>query len=153
LGLHPDGAPDAIDERTDANLDAPAEGWTMPRLLISSKFWVTAVLVTVQPTVTQQVLIHLLPMAKSRGIAIQAASFLLSAYAFTSLAGKLFTGWLADRVGLLTIVLIPLLLMAFSCVLLLFSITYASFAVAAALFGFAGGAGVVMVNVMIAQTF
>lgn len=152
-GLHPDGAGSAPDDSADAASQNPKQAWTVPKLLRSRRFWIVAVIVNIQPTVVQQIMLHLMPMAKAASIDLQAASFLLSTQAIMALVGKISVGWISDRLGTRVIALLPMIGISLCCALLLASSSYGGFLAASAVLGFASGAGVVMIGLVIARTF
>jgi cyanate permease len=75
-------------------------------LLKNSTFWLLAVSVGLIAGSGVVFVVHIVPLAMAKRMSLQDASILLSLYSGFGLIGTLLTGWLADRVGARTVLLV-----------------------------------------------
>jgi cyanate permease len=75
-------------------------------LLTNSTFWLLALSVGLIAGSGVVFVVHIVPLAMERRMSLQDASILLSLYSGFGLVGNLLTGWLADRVGARTVLLV-----------------------------------------------
>lgn len=95
LGLQPDGA-----SPQSAAGSPPAPDLGLAEILAMPVFWLIAVPIGLKIAVYIGTLSNLVPLAVGRGIEATTAATLLSLMAFSTAAGKLAFGFIADRVSL-----------------------------------------------------
>ena len=153
LGLLPDG-----DEPTNAAPELAAQPVKLRQVIRTPAFWWLAIgsvlSICAVGGVTQNLPLYLVDIAKTNDEAKNAAALYPSLVLFASIAGRLTTGWLADRyskkhvmiaIFVLIGVSIPLLIAAREMPALLY--------VFALLFGFGLGADYMLIPLMTAECF
>ena len=151
LGLSPNGA--AKPETAIRNAEETEPAMSSSELLKTPLFWLVAFTVTIGAMIVTQLMTYVVPMAKAANFDTQAASFFLSAIAFTALASKLITGWLADRMPFKLLAVLPALLVVISCLIFLVSTTFAGYLIASLVAGLGGGTANIMIPMVIAKIF
>ncbi|MBB4642851.1 MFS transporter [Rhizorhapis suberifaciens] len=68
-------------------------------ILTSAPFWLLSLVIGVISGSGTAFLVHIVPFGMERDLSLQAASGLLSVYAGAGILGTLLVGWLADRIG------------------------------------------------------
>lgn len=146
-GLTPDGLP-----ASTPSTEPPAKPDTRS-LIRSPQFWLVGLIVTIAPLIVTQLMTYLVPMALAAEVDMQAASFFLSGLAVCSVLSKLMVGWLADRIPLKLLTIIPLAGYVMACLLFMQHGSPVAFGMAALITGASGGASAVMIAYVIGQTF
>jgi len=98
IGLYPDGAetPDAIAEA--APHSQGYEGWTLSDALKSFTFWLIALAFITSDCSNTGTVIHQFNHITDLGFPVAAAATVLGGVGFCSAIGKVFFGWLCDRI-------------------------------------------------------
>jgi MFS family permease len=112
---------------------APGEG------LRSRVFWTIVVVFFASAVATNAVIVHLAALLTDRGVTADRAAIVVSTLGVASLAGKLVTGWLVDRLFAARVSFALLSLTALGTFLLATADSFAAGALAAALIGFGMG--------------
>ena len=98
LGQRAYGAAEEEEEKKQA--DTPPAATASTRAIVTSApflvIWLTIGLLTAGGIM---MITHIVPMARSMGVGLEAASILLSVYGLSGAVGGLLFGWLADRIG------------------------------------------------------
>ena len=89
--MNPDGATaqGAIEDRPLSTRD----------ILSSPPFWLLSIVIGVISGSGSAFLVHIVPFGMERDLSLQTASGLLSVYAGAGIAGTLLIGWITDRIG------------------------------------------------------
>lgn len=77
----------------------PAIPASARQIMANPSFWMLGIMIGLLTAAGIMMLTHLVPMARSMGIGLEAASLLLSIYGMAGVLGALLFGWLADHVG------------------------------------------------------
>ena len=96
IGLHPDGIPPST--RPGEATTPVAEAAGRYDVLRSADFWRIASAMGLSFGASSAVLVHLVPLAQDRGLPLTEAAGLLSLATVMGVGGKLFFGWLSDRI-------------------------------------------------------
>lgn len=135
VGSLPDGKTDVAAARSTAD-EVPH---TAKQILGMRNFWLVAIGVGLLLGSDQAILTSLVPYGIERGFTLTEASFLVSAMTGSAIVGKLFLGWLCDRVDKRYLFLIVVICnLAFLSVLLL-NPGYTQLLIAASIIGLAIG--------------
>jgi sugar phosphate permease len=93
-----EGTLDPIErEAPDAAPPAEEHAWTVRELLRTRNFWLIALSIGLMLAIDQSLIATLVAYATDRGIPLTQASFLMSALGISAIAGKLLSGFLAER--------------------------------------------------------
>lgn len=144
-GMLPDGVlPDERGSqpvRDGQKLKAHADllGMTMREALRSRVFWVLTIATTVSFLGSNSVIVHQIPYLTHAGYSSQTAAWLVTLLTFTSLAGRLGLGWLADFLDKRHVLVVAFILQAAGIVI--FSTIGAWWQIALFLLLFAPGFG------------
>ncbi len=85
----------------DANMDRPLpREWSALGAMNDRNFWVISLVIALNFFGLSAVLYHIIPHATDIGFTPQQAAFLLSVMAGFGVMGKIFFGWIADRVDI-----------------------------------------------------
>ena len=150
LGLRPDGE----SVHTGA---APSRGreaaWTVSEAVRTRSFWVLFALFGTTWVPIFVPLVHLVPMARGRGVSPLAAATLMSALGLAAVAGRFLMGAASDRVGRRPTLAVALALQVAAFIALAHASSLAAMYAAALLFGFSYGGVSVMFPSMVADFF
>jgi MFS family permease len=94
-GFNVDGAAD--DERETGATKQPVTGMTLGQAKSKLQFWKIAIAFFCIAAVFQSMMLNLVPMLTSYGIAVQTAASIQASLWGTMVLGRLTTGWLLDR--------------------------------------------------------
>ena len=151
-GLAPDGTP-KVEGTTASAMLSPVEKLDVGALMRTPQFWIVGLIVTISPLIVTQLMTYLVPMADASNVDMQAASFFLSGLALSAIISKLLVGWLADRIPLKILTIIPPAGYVVACLLFMNQGSAMSFGLAALVAGASGGASAVMIAYVIGQVF
>jgi MFS family permease len=135
--------------------DTPAAdgAMTMPQLLRSPRFWL--VMLATIASVTGSVLItaNMVPIASGWGLSATLAATLLTVQSLVGIAGTVFFGWVADRLGGVATLAILLFDAAILWALLLIGPGFVSAAVIVGLIGLHGAGAMPVLGLAITELF
>jgi MFS family permease len=128
----------------DEHAPADTSIMSIPHLLRSPRFWALFIAFAASSTGSITLGAHLVPMVRSWNLTATNGATLLSIFFFSAIAGTIFFGWLADRIGA---VLALAILVFNTAVLWGLLLVHPSFVLLAVIIGVIGadGAGVVPV--------
>ena len=127
--------------------------WQIKDLLKNRNFWILTAVFSLQFSSMMAILAHLTFYAAERGWAEQAA-FIFGMYAIPAMLSKVIFGWLVEKkLDPRMAVTISLFLQALGLLLITFTQSPTQLALVIALFGFGGGAGLPMSNILFRNTF
>ena len=118
---------------------AHAGEWTVGEALSSRAFWVLISAVFGSTIAVSGTMVHLAALLTDRGVASSDAALVVSVMGAATLAGRLVTGWLLDRLAAVRVSFVLLLIAASGTLLLAASGSFGAAALAAALIGFGTG--------------
>jgi len=118
---------------------ARAGEWTVGEALSSRAFWVLISAVFGSTIAVSGTMVHLAALLTDRGVASSDAALVVSVMGAATLAGRLVTGWLLDRLAAVRVSFVLLLIAASGTLLLAASGSFGAAALAAALIGFGTG--------------
>ena len=150
LGLRPDG------DRVAAPVDptrAREATWTVGRAARTRSFWVLFGIFGATWIPVFIPLVHLVPMARSRGIPPLLAATLMSALGLAAIAGRFLMGAVSDRVGRRPTLAVALALQVTAFIALDQAGSLSALYTAALLFGFSYGGVSVMFPSMVADYY
>jgi MFS family permease len=130
-----------------------APGASLSEALRSRVFWTLVVVFFASAVATNAVVVHLAALLSDRGVTAGRAALVISTMGAASLAGRLVTGWLADRFFAARVSFAMLLLTALGTYLLATANSFASGALAAALIGFGMGGEFDVTPYMVSRYF
>lgn len=125
--------------QTASSRPAPPIGDALAAGLRSRVFWTLVIVFFASAVATNAVVVHLSALLTDRGVTAGRAALVVSAMGAASLAGRLVTGWLVDRLFAPHVAFAMLALTALGTFLLATADSFASGAVAAGLIGFGMG--------------
>jgi sugar phosphate permease len=96
VGLHPDGAPEPVEEPGG---DEAVEGRTFWRVVASPDFWFLALALAAVPFVVTALVFHQISILDGQGLSAGAAAGVFVPFAAASAAGTALSGALAERLG------------------------------------------------------
>jgi MFS family permease len=131
----------------------PAPGASLGEGLRSRVFWTLVVVFFANAVATTAVIVHLAALLTDRGLPDARAALVVSTLGVASLAGRVVTGWLADRFFAAWVSFGLLLTTALGTFLLAAADSFASGAVAAALIGFGMGGEFDVTPYMVSRYF
>ena len=127
--------------------------WEIKDLLKNKNFWILTLVFSLQFSSMMAILAHITFYAAEKGWADQAA-FIFGMYAIPAMISKVVFGWLVEKkLDPRAAVSISLALQAIGLVLILYAQTPMQLAFVIAIFGFGGGAGLPMSNILFRNTF
>ena len=127
--------------------------WEIRDLLKNRNFWILTAVFSLQFSSMMAILAHLTFYASERGWADQAA-FIFGMYAIPAMLSKVVFGWLVEKkLDPRMAVSISLVFQAVGLLLITVTQTPTQLAFVIALFGFGGGAGLPMSNILFRNTF
>ena len=140
----PPAAPAQAGDVHDEHAPADASIITIPQLLRSPRFWAVFIAFAASATSSVTLGAHLVPMVRSWSLTASNGATLLSIFFFSAIAGTIFYGWLADRLG--AVLALAILVLSTAALWGVF-LTHPSFAVLAVVISIIGanGAGAVPV--------
>ncbi len=131
----------------------PAQPIAMMQLLGSFRFWAT-ILPAIASLIGSIILTaHMVPMFQSWGFSLALAASLLSLQSFVGMFGTVFFGWLADRLGGATAMLLVVIDSIGLWLLLLLRPPFPITAVLIGLIGFHGAGVMPVLGVMLSRAF
>jgi MFS family permease len=130
-----------------------ATGASLRDGLRSRVFWTLVAVFFATTVVTNAVLVHVVALLSDRGVAATRAALVVSIMGVASLAGRLITGWLADRFFAPRVSFALLSLVAIGTYLLATADSFVSGAAAAALIGFGMGGEFDVTPYMVSRYF
>lgn len=150
IGLHPDG-----DARPP---DEPAQGpssqlLTTGQILTHRVYWIIALLAGLGITIQKGVLVNLVPIAIEGGYQTMQGAYLVSTLTVCMIAGKIFIGAAADRVGSYTLFFVALLLCAIGVAVIALSTQYALMLMGSILLGVGSGGFFPLLGIIIGANF
>ena len=150
VGQEVDGGMKEIGIEPDENIGVE---WEIKDLLKNSNFWILTIVFALQFSSMMAILAHLTFYASERGWADQAA-FIFGMYAIPAMLSKVVFGWLVEKkLDPRMAVSISLAFQAMGLLLITTTQSPTQLALVIALFGFGGGAGLPMSNILIRNTF
>jgi MFS family permease len=166
LGLAPDGRPLANAGATQGDggpvLPLAAEQtinpavqpeWTFLGIMRVPSFWIISMVIGLTFASLGAVLTHIIPHATDIGLPALQASFVLSSMAGLGVVGKVFFGWIADRIDKRHAIWLLIGVQALGLVLVLEARSYPFLLLAGALFGFGMGGTVPLFGALIGAGF
>jgi sugar phosphate permease len=161
MGLLPDGdlpdaerASDAQATWTDAGGTEPAEkGWPLGAAMRSGTFFWLAATFFIGPLAQMGMLQHQAPLTVEAGFPRELASTAVGLTAGLGGLGKLFFGWVSDKIPIRNTVMLCFGLQAVSVLVLLNAGSMATVWVYVALFGFSMGGMIVLLPLMVSHFF
>ena len=153
--------PEDVDHEVDGGIetdktqqdDNVGVEWEIKDLLKNRNFWILTAVLSLQFSSMMSILAHLTFYASERGWADQAA-FIFGMYAIPAMLSKVVFGWLVEKkLDPRMAVSISLVLQAIGLLLITTTQTPTQLAFVIALFGFGGGAGLPMSNILFRNTF
>ena len=150
VGQEVDGGMKEIGIEPDENIGVE---WEIKDLLKNSDFWILTIVFALQFSSMMAILAHLTFYASERGWADQAA-FIFGMYAIPAMLSKVVFGWLVEKkLDPRMAVSISLAFQAMGLLLITTTQSPTQLALVIALFGFGGGAGLPMSNILFRNTF
>ena len=150
VGQEVDGGMKEIGMEPDENIGVE---WEIKDLLKNSNFWILTIVFALQFSSMMAILAHLTFYASERGWADQAA-FIFGMYAIPAMLSKVVFGWLVEKkLDPRMAVSISLAFQAMGLLLITTTQSPTQLALVIALFGFGGGAGLPMSNILFRNTF
>lgn len=150
VGQEIDGGMKEIGIEPDENIGVE---WEIKDLLKNSNFWILTIVFALQFSSMMAILAHLTFYASERGWADQAA-FIFGMYAIPAMLSKVVFGWLVEKkLDPRMAVSISLAFQAMGLLLITTTQSPTQLALVIALFGFGGGAGLPMSNILFRNTF
>ena len=150
VGQEVDGGMKEIGIEPDENIGVV---WEIKDLLKNSNFWILTIVFALQFSSMMAILAHLTFYASERGWADQAA-FIFGMYAIPAMLSKVVFGWLVEKkLDPRMAVSISLAFQAMGLLLITTTQSPTQLALVIALFGFGGGAGLPMSNILFRNTF
>ena len=150
VGQEVDGGMKEIGIEPDENIGVE---WEIKDLLKNSDFWILTIVFALQFSSMMAILAHLTFYASERGWADQAA-FIFGMYAIPAMLSKVVFGWLVEKkLDPRMAVSISLAFQAMGLLLITTTQNPTQLALVIALFGFGGGAGLPMSNILFRNTF
>ena len=150
VGQEVDGGMKEIGIEPDENIGVE---WEIKDLLKNSNFWILTIVFALQFSSMMAILAHLTFYASERGWADQAA-FIFGMYAIPAMLSKVVFGWLVEKkLDPRMAVSISLAFQAMGLLLITTTQSPTQLALVIALFGFGGGAGLPMSNILFRNTF
>ena len=144
----PDGnEPSSNDNQTERGKD-----WKNIQILKDKNFWVLTISFAFQFTAIAGVLGHITFYAASMGWALQ-AGYILSSYALPAIIGKVFFGWLVDKIDARMTVSISLLIQSIAVLSIFYAESPLQLAAIIALFGFGLGGALPLSNILFTKTY
>jgi OFA family oxalate/formate antiporter-like MFS transporter len=154
LGLHADGATPSPAPKPTMSTQAPAElVWTAAEARRTRAFWLLTAVYTMTFLVVFMPMVHLVPFALDLGIAPVRAAMVLSLIGAGSLAGRLLSGIVSDRLGRLATLGVGLSVQALAFVGFLCSSGAGLLYPSALVFGFAYGGSSVLLPAIVGDFF
>jgi MFS family permease len=148
FGLHPDGA------TTDEHAAQPAtSGDTLAEAMRRRDFWTLIAIFAGLAFVLYGLIPHMVPILQDRGMPVNQAAWLASAFGWSAFAGRLLIGFLVDRYDARRIAFTFFSLSAVGLVLLAVPVPTWALAVAAMLLGVSLGAEVDMLAYLTSRYF
>ena len=148
LGLHPDGA--TTEERAT---QPAASGDTLAEAMHRSDFWSLITIFASLAFVLYGLIPHMVPMLQDRGVPVNQASWLASAFGWAAFAGRLLIGFLVDRYDARHIAFVFFSLSAVGLAVLAAPLPLWAFTLAAILLGASLGAEVDMLAYLTSRYF
>ena len=150
VGQEVDGGMKEIGIEPDENIGVE---WEIKDLLKNSNFWILTIVFALQFSSMMAILAHLTFYASERGWADQAA-FIFGMYAIPAMLSKVVFGWLVEKkLDPRMAVSISSAFQAMGLLLITTTQSPTQLALVIALFGFGGGAGLPMSNILFRNTF
>ena len=128
-------------------------GATVRETLRDSRFYLTMLCFLTFFFGTQIVMVHMVNYATDRGIDSFIAATVMSVIGFISIAGRLSTGIIADKIGVFMSMIITSVFMVISFILLLFSDSVWMFYLSAVMFSIPYGGEVTQIPLLIGRYF
>jgi MFS family permease len=137
-----------------AEQDALLEGrdWKNAHILKDTNFWVLIVSFSFQFATIAGVLGHITFYAASLGWSLQ-AGYILSSYAIPAIIGKIFFGWLVDKIDARMTVSISLLIQSIAVLSIFLAESPIELALIIAFFGFGLGGALPLSNILFTKTY
>lgn len=148
LGLHPDGA--ANDEHA---AQPAASGDTLAEAMRRRDFWSLIAIFAGLAFVLYGFIPHMVPMLQDRGVPVQQASLLASAFGWAAFGGRLLIGFLVDRYDARRIAFVFFCLSAIGLGVMSAPLPLWAFTAAAVLLGLSLGAEVDMLAYLASRYF
>jgi MFS family permease len=148
LGLHPDGA-----KSDEAPAHPVASGDTLAEAMQRRDFWSLIAIFAGLAFVLYGLIPHMVPMLQDRGVPVNRASWLASAFGWSAFGGRLLIGFLVDRFDARRIAFVFFSLSAVGLALLSAPLPIWAFTVAAILLGLSLGAEVDMLAYLTSRYF
>ncbi len=167
LGLHPDGvapewamSPDAVDEPAlplapgDSMIDHPGHlEWSSVGVLRDRNFWAIALATSLTFSCISALLTHMVPHMTDLGYSPEKAAFALSACAGSGVIGKLWFGWIADRIDIRLAFWIAIFFQFVGMAMVQFTQTYPALILTSAVFGLGMGGIIPLSSALVGQVF
>jgi predicted MFS family arabinose efflux permease len=126
---------------------------SVPDLLRSPRFWALAIAAASSTTGSVILTAHMVPMVSTWGYSATLAAMLLSIQSLVGIAGTIFFGWVADRIGGVTTLAIIVFDAAVLWMLLLLHPPFAAMAVLIGLLGLHGAGVVPVLGLVLSHAF
>jgi MFS transporter, OFA family, oxalate/formate antiporter len=117
MGLLPYGA----EERAAGEVDVQTLGFSLEEALRTRQFWILGLITFCDLFLINVIVVHLVPHALKMNIPAMQAASILSLGAGVSIPGRIFIGWMADRIGNREGLFICLILSVISIAILLWA--------------------------------
>jgi MFS family permease len=150
VGLQTDGCIEGDEQPLSESENV---SWTLRALFKCRDFWCITVAVGLTFAVSQAILASLIPYARDINIGVGQASFLVSALALSSIAGKLAFGTIADRVDKRWLLLVIILFIIVQLATLLAQPGFVTLLLILSVAGFATGGELPVWAALVADRF
>ncbi|MBW2423449.1 MAG: MFS transporter [Deltaproteobacteria bacterium] len=148
-GLHPDGLPPVEGGEAMAGAEAAAR-WRTKDALVQPAFWMLSLAIGPLFAVSSSMIYSLYPFATDQGYSGPQAAMIAAFLAWPAALGKLFFGWLADRIQLRATVLICVVTQILGLLSILQAGSFPTLTASAALYGLGYGGIVTLHSLLVA---
>jgi MFS transporter, OFA family, oxalate/formate antiporter len=152
IGQLPDGAEvekGESEKLTERNM----AGYSLKEALVTFQFWMATAILLCSGVGCYMILVHIVPHALALEISPGSAAGILAVLGAVSILGGLFTGTLADRIGIKLVIIIGLAIMSLALIWLLFAGEVWQLYLFAVFFGLIFGSVGVMETLLIVWLF
>jgi len=144
--------PDGLKPPVEKSNFIKGRDWKNNEILKDRNFWVLILSFSFQFATIAGVLGHITFYASSLGWSLQ-AGYILSSYAIPAIIGKIFFGWLVDKIDARITVSISLLIQSIAVLSIFLAQSPIQLALVIALFGFGLGGALPLSNILFTKTY
>ncbi len=157
IGILPDGKKDIAQEKQQripvSASNIRIQGWTLSKALRTSTLWILIISFMLVFVGTASILAHAVPFFVGQGFSNKAASTILGGAIGVSVLGRIFTGYLSDRIPVKYIAALYFIFQIGGLLVLISPQTQASIPVFVAIFGMAMGGLFVLEPLIVREYF